>query len=287
MPKKNPNLENLRNQVRKRHRDVTRKLSRMNRANAWDLTGTEIDPRRELGKLKKYNSKQAEAYLNKLDNFMSRDTQFVPDTRNRPVPKSTFDEYKTPERKYNAKVKRQFERIADLPMPPVVDAGGMETVETIRDRMAKITPTHRQAARNAANAPYLPPEREPKNFKNAAAMAKMAAAMKARLAPDYEAKMLAKDREVFEKMADKINRPDIKEMGRGLSDKQFQVAWNYMGLADAMKLPYEQAQKLLSSNEQATETDTMDENLREAEKLLGHAKTLGMGRGLRNNNKAE
>lgn len=286
MPKKNPNLENLRNQVRKRQRDVTRKLSRMNRANAWNLTGTDLDPRRELGKVKTYNTKQAEAYLNKLDKFMSRDTQFVPDTRNRPVPKSTFDEYKAPERKYNAKIKRQFERIADLPMPPVEGAGGLQTVETIRDRMAKITPEHRQAARNAANAPYMPPERESKNFKNATAMKKMSDAMKARLAPDYEAKMLAKDREVFAKMADKINRPDIKKLGSELSDKEFQVAWNYMGLADAMKLPYEQAQKLYSDAETATETDTMDENLREAERLLGHAKTLGLGRRLRNNNKA-
>ena len=274
-------ISQLRKAARRRHQAATRKISRLNRENDFALSGTEYDPRRELSKIKRYNERQLTAYVAKLDRFMARGTQFVPDAHNRPVPKAAFDPYKTLERKYNQKVKRGFERIADLPMPPIETPQGMVSTETIRDRMAKVTPQHRQAARNAVNAPYMPPSRESKNFKNARAMEKMAEAIRDRLAPDYAAKMLKKDREVFEKMFDDIGRPDLKAMGQALSDKQFQVAWNYMGLADAVKLPYEQARKrLMSDQETAFEADTMEENLREAERLIGHAKTLGVGRRL-------
>lgn len=265
----NPDIQQLRAEARARHRAVTKKISRLKSVKDVDIAGTKADPRRDLNALKSYNSRQLKAYIASMNAFTSRKTQFVPDVKRQPMRQSVWEEYKKLERKRNAKVNADFEKVADIYNP----RRGM----TIRQRMDMITPVHRTAYDPAVNSPFRPSSRGSRNAASEQALKKLITEKKRQLRPDYNAKQAKAARKQFDQMARVINRHDITSAIKTLSNDQFMLIWNYDVLATAMSLSYEAAQAYNTDQEQAFHSDATEQSMREVSELITWARTLKLG----------
>ena len=102
---------------------ATRKIARLRRAGV-DLAGTEFDPRVAVDRFKKYNTKQLNASIAKMEAFISRTTQFVGDAKGRPIPRHEFNNYKRNiEKQYNAMIDRKRAKVQNLVLPNGVTVG--------------------------------------------------------------------------------------------------------------------------------------------------------------------
>ena len=93
-------VKELRAHVKNRHRAATKKLSRMRRVNRVRDT-SDIDPRRDLGKVDRYNKAQLKSYLDTLNQFNSRSVGYYGNARGEKISRKAWAAYKASEKAYN------------------------------------------------------------------------------------------------------------------------------------------------------------------------------------------
>ena len=254
----------------KRHKAAGKKISRLQREKGIQgLSGSANDPRRDPKILKRYTKKQVQAYINELNRFTSRGTQFVPDAQRRPVPGNLWNTYKNLEKQFNKRVDAHFNQVADVYVPRL----GM----TIRERMAMMTPDHPKAGQSAVHSPYNPPDRRPTNVASRKALERLIGDMKERLKPSWFDKKLNEGRDQFGKMAKIVNDPALEAAVNDLSPQQFDMLWNYTPFASAESLVYEIRMSMLSDKEKPWHTQTLDNALKDMHELVSWAKSVDLG----------
>lgn len=269
-------LNALRAEARKRHRDATRKVSRLNR-NGVQLSGTKYDPRRDLERLKSYNAAQARAYINQLDKFVARETQFVQYANGEIDKASAWQTYKKLENAYNRRVNKAYDNVEDLPLPSAYDdKGKLVRPENTVGRRMKTKVADRRTSRGAAvNAVYDPPKRRATAVKNRKALKTLTDDMRKRVSGDLDLKAFETGQLVFGKMNNVIRDKDLDAMIKALSPKQFAILWKYTSFADDTTLNYIQAQKLLKTDEDnAMDDDVFASHLRTAKDAAAWAAKL-------------
>ena len=217
------NIDDLREEVRKRRAAVTAKANRIRRNTGIDLKGTREDPRRDPKVIKKYNSNQLRSYLRDLNNFMLRENGYVPDSSGGFIHKRDWLNYKRGERKFNKIVKRHFESIADIKDP-------YRNV-TIREAEGLFVPESKRAQGEIRHRPYNEINRNPKNIKSAAALKKLQDQINRKSSKEFLDQALAAGRKQAGQMLDNAGLSTLRESLNKLSDKQFDVLWNYWGFA--------------------------------------------------------
>lgn len=257
-------LEQLRAEAAKRQRDVTRKISRLKHQGGAPISGTGLDPRREPAKLKTYNSRQLAAYVRKLDSFMDRGTQYVGLGSGDVIPKRDWEKYKKLERQYNNRVNKNFESIKDKKLP---------NGRTIEEFMKLSTPDRRSARGVAVNAPYDPPVRVPQGVKNKKQLNKLIADMRKRVRTTHEEKQIKIAQSVFHQMSNKFSNAELDQKVSKLTPGQFRALWNYSTFAMDISFSYEQAKKMLTSDEDSLD-DEFDKRLESANELAEWASKL-------------
>lgn len=261
-------LDQLRALARARHRAVTGKISRLNRQAGVVVSGTKADPRRNLSKIKRYTASQLRTYINQLDSFNARSTQFVPSANRKPIQVDLWKKYKNLERRYNQRVNEQFEQVKDVFLPAVG--------QTLGERMAMITPAHRQLTNPAVNAPYRPAEVQSRNVSSEKALRRLIAQKQNQLKVSYRKKLIDDARSQFSKMADIINRRDLADDVANLSDAQFEVLWNYTPFASAIGINYEVIQAMLSNKEKPYHSDSLRNAVASQKSLIEWAKQTNL-----------
>lgn len=96
----NPNLERLRAEVRRTRTNATRKAARYRRQGVR-VAGSDFDPRRAVGAESRYNERQLKSYLNDLQGFTSRRTQFVGLSGGQPVTRQRFRQFEQTQQRFN------------------------------------------------------------------------------------------------------------------------------------------------------------------------------------------
>lgn len=258
-------LNELRAMARARHRATTRKISRIKNDTGLTISGSQNDPRRELARIKRYTKSQLRAYIAQLNDFSSRSVQFVPSANRTPIQADLWKTYKSLEGRYNQRVNEQFERVQDVFLPAVG--------QTIGERMAMITPAHRQLTNPAVNSPYRPAEMQPRNVRDERALKRLIAQKQKQLQPRYRKKLVDDARDQFGKMADIINRRDLAKAVSTLSDAQFEVLWNYTPFASAIGINYEVIQAMLSNKEKPYHSDSLRNAVATQKSLIEWART--------------
>ena len=219
---------------------ATAKIAR-NRRNGVSLEGTKHDPRREPNAIKGYTRKQLATYMNQLSAFNSRKTQFVGDRKGRPIPKEQWRVADKKQRQVADKVNTIFDMFADIKI--------RKGDETIRDRMAKMTPTHRRMGNVSKNAPYAPPVIGPNNLDNPKAVKAFIDKMNRKLDPKWIKRELKHSRISAEKMLKGGGREDLWNRVEKLNDAQFFALWNFTSFADDVALNYDSAQNDLQDED--------------------------------------
>lgn len=257
-------LDELRSLARSRHKAATRKISRIRNTTGLSLSGSKNDPRRELGKIRGYTKSQLRTYIGQLNDFNSRNVQFVSSATKQPMRADLWKQYKALEGRYNRRINEQFETVKDVYLPAVG--------QTIGERMSMITPAHRQLTNPAVNAPYRPAEIRSGNITSEKALKRLIAQKQKQLRPSHRKNLIKNARENFGKMADVINRRDLADAVKGLTDAQFEVLWNYTPFASAIGINYEVIQAMLSDKEKPYHSDALRNAVDSQKALINWAK---------------
>lgn len=245
---------------------ATAKIAR-NRRNGVNLEGTKHDVRREPNAIKGYTRKQLAAYMKELDSFNSRKTQFVGDRKGRPIPKSEWTVADKKQRQVANKVNTIFDKFADIKV--------RKGDETIRQRMAKMTATHRRMGNVSQNAPYQPPVIGPHNLDNPKAVKAFQAKMDRKLDPKWIKRELRHSKRSARKMLQGGGRNDLWKQVEKLNDAQFFALWNFTSFADDVALNYDSAQNDLQDEDtEPWYMETSRAGMKIAEKDLNWAKTI-------------
>lgn len=271
MARKNPVAQELRSKVLAAQRNASRKIAR-NEAKGVSLAGTKYDPRRPAENVKRYTVPQLQAQLSRLETFNARGTKFGATSTGELLSPKALARYEAAERKLNARRKREFQGIGHVLIP------GSSTV-TVADRQKIVTPDRPHAGNPAAN-PYVQIKRKPTAFTSEKALIKITKALEKKLQSNFLAKDLETDRRVANDMATTLNRPDIIERLNKLSDKRFNILWNFTKFAGDLSSPYEIAKERIEGTK-SNQPDTwyarrFNENLESAMDLITAAENMDL-----------
>ena len=258
-------LEYLRVEVARMRRAATKKISRVKLRHGAMVTGSEFDPRRATTLPSHYTSDQLIAYREKLASFLSRSNQYVPDASKRPIPRSEFREYKQQERKYSESAGAIYDRLKATKLP---------SGETIAERMAKMTPTHKVMRGQAVNSLFDPHTRESKDVASRAALKKLLKTMKQNAKPSTMNKKIKMAKHQFSEMMNVVNMPELYEAARNLTNDQFTALWNYTSFAGAISLAYLSAQTLLSPKQSSWGVEMLRQQMNDAMEMVSWAKQI-------------
>lgn len=260
----NGGVDPLRADVDRLRRAVTRKISRLKTQHGAVLSGTKLDPRRAPRQHGRYTQRQLETYKRSLEKFLSRNTQFVGDSRGRPIPKTVWSRYVKAEKRFGELVESRFGSVRDLQTP---------YGETLGERMAKMTPDHPTLSGAESRQFYRPAKRRPDNVKDIKALLRLTKDLENKSDPKYFEKLTKRVRGQFDAMVETVNEPKLKELVSKLTDEQFAAAWHYGGLPTALGLGYEIMQKMLSDKEKPWHSKILADSMGEAYAIVKKAQT--------------
>lgn len=261
----NPELEALRAEVRRKHRNATAKISRLN-AKGIVIKGTSYDARDDVKKFATYTTKQLIAHAKRLDEFTQRKTAFVPGAGGAPLPKSKFERYKALEAQHNA--------IGDIRMNERGDFMAPGSGMSIRDREHTMRPDSVRAQGDVVNRPYSKIERSPENINGEAALDKLTRDMQRKLNRNFLPKQIRASRKQLDDMLDIIGNSELSEAARGLTAHQFDVLWNDTKFATDAGLIYGVMKMKAAGGKDRWYASVVEDYANDISEALEWAKTL-------------
>ena len=258
----------LRAEAIRKHRNATRKISRLRANRDVELAGTQFDPRRSLSKVRKYNSRQLKVYVAELEKFTSRDVSFVRGSKGRVLSGQLWKEYQKAERKLHAVFQSQFDRYKSLKLP--------NSDENIEQRMYKMRPQHRAMADLAVHSMFDPTKRSSRGMMSDEAIKRLTKETIAKTAPEYISKRVASEREQAAHMLDIVGDEELARKISDLSDEQFLVMFEYTGFAASLSLNYEIAM-MATMKRQAWHDRIANDQLDNAREYARWASGLNLG----------
>ncbi len=219
-------LEELRAEIRRRRQAATKKAARLRRENFADVSGTRLDPRKSAGAEKRMTRVQAQAYLKRLNDFNSRQTQYFGGQDGLIIPNREWSQYKAAERATARAGAQEAMRLAKLRRPDGYTVG--EFVSQVEG----------QRFNTASNRPLAARNRTSKGFKSLKGLSQATEFENIRRSPEYRQRSIEAGRTASRKMASAMGDNARLERLEAMSDERFYIAWHFGGLAEEMSLGY-------------------------------------------------
>lgn len=254
-------LENLRARAADLERRVGRKISRIKGKTGAIVAGTEYDPRK--GKTTQtMRTRDVQAHIRKLENTLSRSTQFVGAARGVPIPRKAWLEHSESQKALKAMRETDLKPFANerLPGPP-------SATETIAQRQEKIRTTHP----TALNQVYTPPVIQPFNVKDLDSLTKLTKANKKRMTAKWAKSEHKRAQAELAQMVSVFNNDALNAKIAGLTYGQFDMIWNLTRFADAMSTGYHSIKAKFDSKQEVPESVIQDQ-INEANSILDWVK---------------
>lgn len=230
----NTEVGKLRAEVLKKHRAATSKISRLRNVKGVEIGGTKNDPRRDVKRVKAYNTSQLNNYLADLNNFTSRSTNFTP---------SVGGALSLTRVKYFERLQNKFNDIGAKHHEQVSHTTG-KNVGSIKIKPLDNDPAKKKnrMSKGGGEMPYTPSNLNPKHMNGPEALEKFIKQFERKTSRTYNNEEIAKSRKSVDKMIDEIGDNGLKELFDSLSDHQFDIIWNYMDFAGEIVPHYVRAQ---------------------------------------------
>lgn len=227
----------------RRLKQVENKLDR-HEAKGVKVIGSQYDPRSKALP-KNMTGKQLQSYLGKLDSFMSRSRQYEGDASGNPIPAAVMREYRQQEKKYNAHIKRELNKIANIQLPHMD--------MTLGSRMDKVVGKSR--FNNMTNGMNRLSElnRNSNAFFSAESVGKAIANMRRKLSKDYKSRTAEANRNSWEALIEYSSRPDLLKLTRQLTDDEFQMLADYSPMFSEAAANYSQWLRYQSDAQNASQ----------------------------------
>ena len=246
----------LRARVAKAEQSAARKIQRNKREKGVELAGSQFDPRKPSANINSMRSRDLLAYERRLKSFTNRRTQFEAGVRGAPLPRQDWERYKATETKLRAQAEKALEPMKDVKLPGPGD-------ETVGQRAAKIRTKHP----TATNQGYLPPERQPKNVKDADSLKKLTASNRKRMTKKFRVDEHERARVEFGKMVEVFKDDSLSKAIDKLTTAQFDMLWNLTKFADAVSLTYHHIKSKNTAKQQAPQ-EVIESQLSQAKTLV-------------------
>lgn len=228
------NIQELRALAMRRHKAATRKVSRL-RGNGVEIGGTNADVRVNPANIKRYTTKQLNAYIGRLDNFNSRNNSFAPSANpDRPLRGDRVKYYRGLENKANEIARNEAAAIADIPIGNTGFTVG-ERNDTLLGRRSNAKRVWGDtSSRIFQDKGTLATRR----IASPEALEKLIAMKERQLANGFKEKQIALQRRDARNMADGFGDETIGARIAALSDSQFDIWFNYTNERDKLKRGY-------------------------------------------------
>lgn len=255
-------LSQFRSEVKAQEIRVQRKLARLRREKGVTDFAT-IDPRREKNRTSRYNTKQLNAYMRELTAFTSRKTQYVGDSKGRPMSAKTFRDMKKAEKSANEQRKQFLKDIYDVKLP----SGGK-----VGHFIEQFGPSQWKPNMFTDNL-TMPSDRKPKSFTSQNALEKVKEYL-TKEAENFQGKFVNYRKEGYE-IFKTVGNDRLTKKFMSLNKRQLAILWSGTGFVNAAVSLYElvsMGRTDESENEwdrQMYEADTFD-----VEQLLNWANKL-------------
>lgn len=242
-------------EVLRAHRNAGAKS---NRLAGKGIDATTVDPRRDIDKVRKYNTRQLQAYQRRLSQFNSRENQYVAGYKGRAIPKKDWEEYQRFEKAHNLKVRAQQAKYNDVIVP---GSAGL-TAKQYREQM---TPTRTFSANQASDG-FKEINRLPSQVLDIKTLKR--SMRKKMRGPDFVRKQIREQRKQFQDMLDIIGDAELSKKVSQLTDTAFDFLWNNTRFAHNISLQYEISKQMLKGKDEPYYDDVMNNARQDIEEYV-------------------
>lgn len=235
-------LNELRNQVRKRHAQAGRKVSRLRRTKGVEIAGTRHDVRRPAENIGKYNRAQLTSYMRQLNQFQARSTTFAAGAQGAVLTGAQVAKFEDLKSRLNRRADYHAKRVAGIHIEPL-------GTSVAQRRAGRYGEGFQPVGGDASQHVYATVNRDVRNVVSDDALDKLNRQMERRLSPRHVKEHLRGQREQFRSMAGRIgiNPESMKKFDR-LNNDQFNVFWNETNVAELASAVY----WTVANNDEAT-----------------------------------
>lgn len=219
-------LNELRKQVRKRHAQAGRKVSRLRRTKGVEIAGTKHDVRRPAENIGKYNRAQLTSYMRQLNQFQARSTTFVAGAQGAVFTGKQVAKFEDLKSRLNLRADYHAKRVAGVRIDPL-------GTTVAQRRAGRYGEGFEPVGGDASQHVYATVNRDVKNVVSADALDSLNKQLERRLSPRHVKQHLRGQREQFRSMAGiiGINEESMKKFDQ-LNNDQFNVLWNETNIAE-------------------------------------------------------
>ena len=213
-----------------RHAAATRKISRLKTVKGAVISGTKDDPRVARKLIGKYTQKQLNAYIARLDKFVSRETQFQGLRDGKYTTKQAWQAYKQSEQFANDLRKQKLDKYGDN---SIRGSTVRERVEYAQNRSGK------SMGNPETNFSWKMVNRSPEQIQGPEQLDKLHKALLKRGSQEAVDKEIKAAWESIDKMFEMIRDDALYNKLKSLTKDQFEEMWLTPGLAREISLMYE------------------------------------------------
>ena len=246
------------------------KISRIRSRNGAEVGGTEFDPRVSREKIRHYNSRQLESYIERQNRFLRRQVQFVPLYGGAPLPANEWKQYKRAEREVNKQRGDKLSEVSGIVLPGQKEEKWRKP-KTIGDFIAEQGKS-KLSYYDSSDSMTKPIKKNNIEFTSRESVAKMMNFLKEQRTTKWQAEAGARSDYSSTAMLGYIGSERLnKKMGK-LSPSQLDTLWNYTHFAAHLSLWYEEQK--LKDNGHDYNDDILSGQGEEVESWLDWAATL-------------
>lgn len=236
-------INRLRAEAKRRRAAVTAKAARIRRSTGANIAGSEFDPRKPHAAVQRMNSRQLRAYINRLNAFTDRSTQFVALNGGAPAPRKAWESFAS---KQSAIEQMELSHERDIGRYKA-----MGSDESVAQARARLHPTAQGGRRGPLNSTSF----EPGDINNLSALNKLDARLKKVMSPGYMQKQLKQGRHNVIEALKQMGELGLIEKLHSLTDYQFDVLWYGSRFAETVFLRYENEKERMEGNQKERAQD--------------------------------
>lgn len=261
----NPEREQLLAEARRINRNAAAKVRRL------ALKGVKLtpgqDPRVAVAKLARMTAKQIMAHNERVQQFNTRRTQFVPGSEGQGLPIHKVRQLENLQRQISAKVDERMSEYGHLTPP----GSGL----SIRDREDLIVNHQaRLHGSDARNKPYTKMHSKIENINGENALDELIAKAKKRLRKTYLPEELKRQREHARKMLDRIGNGELLEDFNKLTENQFDIWWNETEAANDLSGNYHTIMSMAAGSQERWYQQVLEDRHGDIKESISWAKNL-------------
>jgi len=261
-------------QALKMSRGATRKISRLKSKVDVYVAGSEFDPRKPPKQLKRYTTKQLEAYNARVAQFNDRGTQFVPDAHHRPIPAGEFKQLHTAQMERQKHAAERLNAKRNIKLPGIDGKPGTETIGERRDKMRA---DRKLAGNPAVTDPYEPKVNRPQDLGSRAAIKELTRQAKKQSTKGWDDKELKRQIGEFDQMMKRVGDADLAAKIKAMTPGQFHALWNDTGFANDVSQEYEIFRsKVIDDDDKAWYGQLIRDSFQDAHRKADWARTLDL-----------